>query len=79
VAARRTQDVRILALFAIVGTLVLAGAVLLMRLASPPATTPTAPPSSAAPPAVQPAQQIDWKVKGSPTAPVLVEEWGDFQ
>jgi hypothetical protein len=65
----------VLALFALGGTIALTAVVLLLRQAPVPASS-TAPPSA---PAAQTTQQIDWKVKGAPTAPVLVEEWGDFQ
>ena len=66
---------RTLAFFALGGTIALVAAVLLLRQG--PAQTP-APPAAPAP-VEQTTQLIDWKVKGAPGAPVLVEEWGDFQ
>ncbi|HET7771172.1 MAG TPA: hypothetical protein VFN74_20550 [Chloroflexota bacterium] len=62
-----------------IGAVALAGLVLLLRQDPNAAVPPGSVPSVAAPQAAQPAQQIDWKLKGAPAAPVLVEEWGDFQ
>ena len=70
-----------LAFFGAVGGAVLAGGVLLMQQLQPapsPAAQPGVPAAPTAP-AAPATQEVDWKVKGAPTAPVLVEEWGDFQ
>ena len=74
----RGSTARALAVFGLVGALIVAGAVLLLRqgLGRPPQMAAPAPPVASL---GAPGAEVNWKVKGSSTAPVLVEEWGDFQ
>ena len=73
------SSLRVLVLFGLVATLVVAGAVLLLLRQGAGQPSRPAQLAAPAPPSQGAAAQVDWKVKGPPTAPVLVEEWGDFQ
>ncbi|HEU5315456.1 MAG TPA: hypothetical protein VFX49_05060 [Chloroflexota bacterium] len=69
------------ALAALLATVGVVALLLVARQLTPPAVAPATSQSAAgeAAPAAPPVQQTDWKSKGPLAAPVVIEEWGDFQ